>query len=681
MKANKFKFEVLSICWLWLLANILTWGVFATLRPSSASSVLQVIQANPHYITVLALTCALVVLEAVIFTAAIIAIPLFAQSKFKRRFLLVATWTVATFYLVFWCFSWAFYYRYNIMPSILDSWALTYLSDKVTISEYISFNDLGIFFIAILGGGLIVWYEIQRYSAFAKIAGILSPLRSLGVVALVLALVCIASLRWKLSSIEFKGSFDFLANLTIPQGSLFVDTFLPSTRKTYQKIALKLDEATPYSLSGVPPPNKNVLIIAVEAMRYDSFMAQDHDGAVMPNLRDFSRAGISFTRSYSQATDTEYSLNTIISGLYPLKFTGRDLGQTSDYPVLRLSQAFKDFGYRTAYLAVFDWLGMRRNASDSSFDLSSDPTSDGGAQKIEEELLAERARRGAVAKVDRQETIGRLDGENVRRFLEWLDQDEKTPFFGLMYMYGPHFPYNVPSPDYTPTSAKDLTYYFPNSEAEQYRAKYYKALRNVDLIFKSLIEGLEKRGRLNNTLLIVTGDHGEEFYEHGGCLHVGQLHEETTHVPLIMWGLPSSCLANQDQLSGHVDIAPTVLSALGLPPYGGYQGIDLCDVTQKSRTIFMTSQNISEEDGLISGKYKFVRNFKGRGQRLFDLEADPREQVDLSTNEPVKVGYFAEVLQLYRNQQLSYYLLPPEEQSRKFPPQPPQVAVNEEWFF
>ena len=143
----------------------------------------------------------------------------------------------------------------------------------------------------------------------------------------------------------------------------------------------------------------------------------------------------------------------------------------------------------------------------------------------------------------------------------------------------------------------------------------------------------------DDALVVVVGDHGEEFLDHGGFLHGHTVFEELVHIPLVFRG-PGVVPGRADEPVSHVDIAPTVLSYAGLPPLSDLSGTSLVRAlagTQDSvgeRTLF----SVREYDGVATiaarrGDWKLIYGGP-EAMSLYDLGADPGEQLDLADREP-----------------------------------------------
>ena len=557
--------------------------------------------------------------------------------------------------------AWGEKIRTNSFPQAYDVNLLEFLADWRTLTLYIAPLDL-----LLIGTGVVIAATfVLRLIARRKASSCPVSPAFLGLSSSML-LVAIVSSNF-LASTETQGATArLLAHHTTPQGTLLGWLLYSSSLQTYTQIPLKLIPVSNSSLPSKAPPF-NVLVIAVEALRFDTLAATIDGAPVAPNLRALAASGTSFARAYAQATDTDYSLSTILSGLYPLKFPSRDLGQDLSYPTQTLPELFSSRGYRTSYFSVFDWKTMMRKWHQNSFNLVSDPTIDGGASAFEREQNALRKEKH-LPLLSSLQLISLLDDLNFSRFHTWVQQNS-TPFFSLVYLYATHYPYA--NPDDPRESIERRTYYFPESETDAQRQKYLRAVSRADRTIGKYISAVQSLSSSVPTIVVITGDHGEEFYEHGGFLHVGKLHEEVIHVPLVLLNLPPQCAADPRMLVGHVDLAPTFASLLGAPPFPGYHGVSLCDNHDQNRVLFASSQAFAHEDAVLYRDWKCVRPIDDTSSRCFNLALDPKEASPIEHVDAATRSSLTALLAQYRNSLLTYFSMPKKERDQYYPPVPP----------
>ncbi|MES3007447.1 MAG: sulfatase-like hydrolase/transferase [Pseudomonadota bacterium] len=157
------------------------------------------------------------------------------------------------------------------------------------------------------------------------------------------------------------------------------------------------------------------------------------------------------------------------------------------------------------------------------------------------------------------------DRKNVVDLLNTIEQAE-SPFFSFMFFESAHANYYFPkesviAPDYI----EDFNYLTLDiaKEIERIRARYINANHHLDSQLGRVFAALEEQGKLDNTIVIVTGDHGEEFMENGRWGHNSTFSQEQIRVPFLLY-VPGQAPAQFDVMSSHHDVPATVLAALGL---------------------------------------------------------------------------------------------------------------------
>ncbi|MDO8272666.1 MAG: sulfatase-like hydrolase/transferase [Gammaproteobacteria bacterium] len=157
------------------------------------------------------------------------------------------------------------------------------------------------------------------------------------------------------------------------------------------------------------------------------------------------------------------------------------------------------------------------------------------------------------------------DRKNVADLLGYIEKAE-DPFFGFMFFESAHANYYFPeesviAPDYI----EDFNYLTLDieKEIERIRARYINANHHLDSQLGRVFAALEEQGKLDNTIVIVTGDHGEEFMENGRWGHNSTFSQEQIRVPFLLY-VPGQAPAQFDVMTSHHDVPATVLAALGM---------------------------------------------------------------------------------------------------------------------
>lgn len=541
--------------------------------------------------------------------------------------------------------------------NLQDIRSATYLFERATLELYLNKGEVFLF----AGGGLILFLAAfltlrraaEEYESTR--ATVRYTFRS---IILLLPLLIIAAL----SSAHFEHTdwSRVIHNFNLPQGRLLTEIFFAAPNQSFTEVPLKLQEIQARDIRS-HPTQPDVIVIAVEALRNDVFQ-----GSSLPSLQQIRSQGTGFRQNFAQASDTETSLVTMLTGQYPLRSTHREAFRESAAN-RSLFSLLKEVGYETAYFSLFEWKNMIPDVAGFPVDYFSDATLDGGANQV----LSQLSKQFEVAaeEIDPRRVVPLLDQLNLDRLVKWLDTGE-APHLALWYVYATHFPYALPPKNRSEalTPLDDMTYYFPPEQQDLYYQRYLQALGYVDLLMRDLLEFLKDRDR--ETIVIFTGDHGEEFYEHGFSLHVGSLHQEIVAVPLVFLNLPCK-VRNTDIPTGHVDIAPTLLDALGIAPYPGHQGVSLCSKVSGKRPIFGSSSALVYEDYVAWDGFKLMINQSNGQVKLYNFSRDPREQTNVFRDADPIAQCLKEVILNYRDKQLSYYLGEEDTRLAYYPPSHP----------
>ena len=251
---------------------------------------------------------------------------------------------------------------------------------------------------------------------------------------------------------------------------------------------------------------------------------------------------------------------------------------------------------------------------------------------------------------------GRVSAESVsRRFLTWLERHPRRPYFAFLNFYDAHALYSAPEPFWSHflPDEKRRTIPIPFGPgdaraADPPRKAYDAAINHLDSALGALIGKLLQGGLLDNTLLIVTADHGEEFDEHGTFGHGQSLYTQAVRVPLLLFWpghLPATRIANPVSLAR---LPATIMELVNLPgPFPGPSlvpllrrgsGPDVAAVSMLSLVGRSSDVSSAERRSLSSvhvGRYHYIHHATGSVTELYDHATDPLEQRNLVGSQQV----------------------------------------------
>jgi arylsulfatase A-like enzyme len=388
------------------------------------------------------------------------------------------------------------------------------------------------------------------------------------------------------------------------------------------------------------PRMRNVIVYLTDTLRADHLRPYTPDTRVRtPGLDGWARRAATFVAGHSQENWTKPSCATLLSGLYPWEHHATSEEAQVPESVELISERLRSEGFHTgAFIAngfVSDRFGFRQGWS---------------------------TYRNYVREGRRNQA--RFVAEDV---LGWLDErPADRPFFLYVHTVDPHVPYLPPQDElhiYDPDPYEGVVDFgrdrtllegvkagrIPLNERDRFHleALYDAEVTYHDHHFASVMEALERRGLADDTIVVFTADHGEEFFDHGSVGHGHSVFEELIRVPLIVrWpGLTGGAQRIEDAV-GLVDVMPTLLEALGLAIPDELSGRSIApllrgegeDAPRPTVTGFMDGWRT-----IVVGRHKLIQRTPSRWM-LHDLAADPHEQTDLAEARPIAVRYLRGLL-------------------------------------
>ncbi|MEZ4434837.1 MAG: sulfatase-like hydrolase/transferase [bacterium] len=344
-----------------------------------------------------------------------------------------------------------------------------------------------------------------------------------------------------------------------------------------------------------PRRDLNVVLLTIDALRDDA-VARD-----MKRLQQLADQNINFVNAYSHGAATYWSIPALLASTLPSRLEmGRD--QTPVPRMVLLPEVLRDAGWHTALFAnvtVFFVRGLRQGAIVADYETSHYTVH--GAKPGSAHLTS-----SVLAHIDRWQQ-GELEPQRER-------------FFVWAHYYDPHDPYF----EVEGHPAED------GSDHARYRA----ITRYLDTELGRLFDGLRARGLWDDTVIVITADHGDEFGDHGHRFHGRTLYEEMVHVPLILRvpGVEARALPTP---IGQMELAPTLLDLLGVPIPRDWIGRSRADELRTGQRapiepvffeVFPDSNYDAHQVGMRLGDLKLIYRLDQNYFELYDLAADPLER-------------------------------------------------------
>lgn len=352
--------------------------------------------------------------------------------------------------------------------------------------------------------------------------------------------------------------------------------------------------------------NLNIILITIDALRRDHIGAYGYKRQTTPTIDTLARSSTIFKNSWAHGPSTRYSIPTIITGRY----TDQILWDTKVWwPALKaenktLAEYLKEEGYYTGAILSYNYFDPIRRIN-QGFDYYNNENA--------------RLHQGR----DPASTKGSSSKEQADLTIEFLNNHKDNKFFLWVHFYDPHYQYEL-HPEVVS---------FGNSPVD----KYDNEIRFTDYHIERVFKTLRELGLYNKTAIVIAGDHGEGFGEHGIKLHGYHLYEAQTNVPLIIH-IPGAKAKQISMPAGLVDIVPTLVNLGGGVPEQSMSGRSLIGEVigtsngDQDRTLFQSVQyeGPTERRAAVNSKWHLIYNMiPAHTYELYDIENDPEETHDL----------------------------------------------------
>ncbi len=351
----------------------------------------------------------------------------------------------------------------------------------------------------------------------------------------------------------------------------------------------------------------SILLVTIDTLRYDAVGCNGGVDADTPRIDGLAAEGVRFTRAQTNCPLTLPSHTTILTGLLPPQHGFRDNDPPAPLPppehrsFKTLAERLAASGYATGAFVSASVLAARTGLA-YGFDRYEGPN-----EGVAGELTYAEQRGDATAAAAKS----------------WLETIRRRPFFLWVHFFDPHDPYEPPTAFRTGAQAGS-------------RAAYLSEVSYADACVGMLLDALRENGVAENTLVILTSDHGEGLSEHGEPTHGYLLNETTLRVPLIMrWPGHLDAGEIRRELVGLVDLTPTLLDAAGIEPGGSSLLEPGSERAYVAETLYGYRQmGWAQLFSSRIGDEKLTVGLDGAGARRFDLNADPGEENPLTGDRP-----------------------------------------------
>lgn len=349
---------------------------------------------------------------------------------------------------------------------------------------------------------------------------------------------------------------------------------------------------------------KNIIIIVPDALRQDHMSVYGYGRDTTPWLRTMAEAGkvVLFNNTYSTCAETTCAHASMLGS--------RHIRELPD-KIFSLQEVLKINGYQTRMIIGGDHVNFYNIREiygdvDDYYDGSMAP----GYYINDDQLV-----------LDKTRSLPEWDGQPIFMHYHLLSNHVLGKRFENHQVWKPFKPY----------------YGVTQSEPRQEYINFYdNGVLQTDSVIKELLEVLGRKGYLENTLVIITSDHGDGLGEHQLMNHTNSVYQEVLNVPLIFipYGYSSGIRNDGQPPVSLIDIAPTVLTEAGMPIPVTWQGSSLQGEMARRHLFFMMQPAEGLYDMQNDGLWKYWRNRLTGEEFVFDLKSDPDERNNLALTAP-----------------------------------------------
>jgi arylsulfatase A-like enzyme len=396
-------------------------------------------------------------------------------------------------------------------------------------------------------------------------------------------------------------------------------------------------QVVPLGKKRIPGKRKtNVILISIDTLRADHLGCYGYKKSTSPNLDKFALEGIQFMQAFSPSPWTLPSHMSMLTSLYPDVHKAMEKESTLDPVWTSLAQVMKMANYNTAgFVRACVWLNPEFGF-DRGFDIYA--VSNDNAEQVNKNVFS------------------------------WLTNHKDDNFFLFLHYYDVHsdwntLPYDSPPP-YNQMFLPDYKGKFmgcgegvcaskylaelnkkrivlPPGDIDYIRGMYDGGIRYTDTHVGELLKKIDRLGLRENTLVVITSDHGEEFQEHNSFLH-NQVYNETMHVPLLI-RFPGKIPVKKRvyQPVEIIDILPTILDLVKIKPHNHFQGRTLVPSINgkdkgKGSVVYGTGR--TGQELILKDNLKFIYTLPTKKKELYNLKNDLEEKMNLADSHKGKVG-------------------------------------------
>lgn len=403
-----------------------------------------------------------------------------------------------------------------------------------------------------------------------------------------------------------------------------------------------------------------VIVIMIESLRHDLMLL---DPTPFPFMRDITSEGIFFNRAYATASHSDYADLAFWYSRYPLRRLKRQTyPKNAEWKGKSIFSVLKENEYETAYVSSQNekWGGMINwlDTEDVDFFYHSE-NYDGKTWVNEDDVhgLIKLMNKGIA-------TAGKLEDRITLEVAKnWIRSlNGRRRFMMGLNLQNTHFSYFIPEDGEEPFQPSHLgfstVYYnWPENKKVHVRNRYLNAVYNLDRLIKDFVDFLKQENIWENSIVLILGDSGEAFYEHGFGNHSGPMYEEVMRTYAFMKPVINSVPdfpSVYEKPVSHIDFVAMIIDMLGMKMEPDFQGKS--PLSNKVRAVYMHSNAIVKQHGIVEWPWKALTTYyPGRKLELYNLIDDPVEKQNLYKKEKSIAKELFNQIEFWKSAQILYY--------------------------
>ncbi|HUU57004.1 MAG TPA: sulfatase [bacterium] len=415
------------------------------------------------------------------------------------------------------------------------------------------------------------------------------------------------------------------------------------------------------------PTRANFILVTLDTTRADRIGCYGCADARTPTLDNLAARGVKFDQALCLEPITAPSHATMMTSLYP-ETTGVVLnGMRLRGDVPTLSEQFRSAGYATVAFVAASSVQARDTALDRGFELYDDDVSPREGYRASP--LMPRALAEKLALLAKDDNLAERPADEVTdAALRWLKRHRRRPFFMWLHYFDPHDDYEPP-PEFSPPRLgsrpiqKIVNENWADGKGGPHLPERIAALYGGEIAFMDsqlgrFFDALARAGLAERTVVLVVGDHGEAFGEHGTKYHGFHLYREELEVPFIVCDLGGELpdVPEPSRRATTLDVAPTLLDLAGLPIPDRMRGESLFRPLAAPPPAYcicvpdplrQSKQSLGRLEALVTPAEKLIARADGVAE-YYDLTVDPAEETDLAESAPDRVAELRAALDEFR---------------------------------